>query len=254
MGGARTALMALATVCMAAHTGHAGVEYPERPGERDFIVDEAGLIEPEDAERIRGLCDTLLTDMAVPIIVVTIPSLRSYGAKRWTIERYASNLFDEWGIGYQKWNHGILLLVSVDDRKARIELGADYAGTHDDETRQIMNELIIPRFKQGDYSAGIYDGVRGLDAMARGLEIPTPPRPWWHYLLWLGFVGLGIFTAVSLYRRGASGWAWLFWGALFTVLFFILRAALSRSSSGGGFSGGSFGGGSSGGGGATGSW
>lgn len=71
----------------------------------------------------------------------------------------------------------------------------------------------------------------------------------------LGFIGLAIFTVVSLARRGASGWAWIFWGVVFSAVGAILYHMLTNSGgSGGGYSGGSFGGGSSGGGGATGSW
>ena len=71
-------------------------------------------------------------------------------------------------------------------------------------------------------------------------------------------IGLMVFTIVSLIRRGASGWAWLFWGAIFSLigylLYSFLRSSMSSGGGGGGFSGGSFGGGYSGGGGATGSW
>jgi uncharacterized protein len=70
-------------------------------------------------------------------------------------------------------------------------------------------------------------------------------------------IGLMIFTVVSLIRRGASGWAWLMWGAVFSIIGYLLYSFLRSSMSsggGGGFSGGSFGGGYSGGGGATGSW
>jgi uncharacterized protein len=92
--------------------------------------------------------------------------------------------------------------------------------------------------------------------MARELKIPPPPRPWWHTAVALGAVGLLVFTVVSLIRRGASGWAWLLWGALFAVIgYFLYQALTSRSGGGGGgWSGGSVGGGFSGGGGASGSW
>ena len=230
-----------------------GVEFPERPDERGFINDSADLIDAGDYEEIRSLADSLLTDKAVPVIVVTISSLSDYNAYN-GIESYARDLFNQWGVGLPEWNYGILLLISVQDRKARIELGGDWGYSKNDDTDLIMDTLIIPAFKRGDFSGGIAAGVRGLDAMARDLAIPSPPKPAWYYPLMIGLAFLVIFTAVSLYRRGSSGWAWLFWGVIFTILFFLLRAAAENSSSGGGYSGGSFGGGSSGGGGSTGSW
>jgi uncharacterized protein len=92
--------------------------------------------------------------------------------------------------------------------------------------------------------------------MARGLELPAAPKPAWFYPLVIGAIGLAIFTFVSLVRRGASGWAWLFWGVVFAGIGALLyHLATNRGGSSGGYSGGSFGGGGfSGGGGATGSW
>lgn len=93
--------------------------------------------------------------------------------------------------------------------------------------------------------------------MARGRPLPRAPTPWWAYALVATAIGLGIFTIVSLIRRGTSGWAWLMWGAIFAVLGYLLYRFLTSAARGGGgagYSGGSFGGGFSGGGGATGSW
>ncbi len=230
----------------------------EPPGDREFIRDLAELITPEHEKQIKQACDKLLTEKATPIIVVTIPSMAAHGGADLRIETFARLLFDQWGVGHAKlggqdWNTGILLLVAKGDRKARIELGAGWKREKDALCSKIMDELIIPAFKQGKFSEGIVAGVAALDKMARGLKLPTRPRPWWHYLLVVGFIGLAIFTIVSLVRRGSSGWAWVFWGVVFAIVGYLLYNMLTRRS-GGGFSGGSFGGGFSGGGGASGSW
>lgn len=229
----------------------------DRPGDREFVRDLANMIDPADEDRIQQICDKLLTDKATPIIVVTIESMAKHGGNDLRIETFATLLFDQWQVGLKKlgnqeWNTGILLLVSRDDRKARIELGAGWGRTEDALCQQIMDGHIIPQFKQGQFSAGITVGVEALDKMGRKLELPTVPRPWTHYAMIFGFIGLAIFTVVSLSRRGASGWAWIFWGVVFSVVGTILYSMLTNS--GGGYSGGSFGGGSSGGGGASGSW
>jgi uncharacterized protein len=207
-----------------------------------------------------------LTNKATPIVIVTIKSMAEYGGAGLRIETFARLLFDQWQVGVaklnnQNWNTGILLLVSAGDRAARIELGAGWAHEKDQLCQQIMDEQIVPRFKQGDFSGGISSGVQSLDAMARGLALPAAPTPWWHAALVLGFIGLAVFTVVSLVRRGASGWAWLFWGAALSLVGYLLYSFLNSSSSGGSggfiggsFGGGSFGGGFSGGGGASGSW
>ena len=230
------------------------------PGDREFISDKAGMLDEPSITHIRDVCDKLLTDKATPIIVVTIESMAQHGGANMPIETFAAMLFNQWQIGHAKlegqdWNTGILLLVSKGDRGARIELGAGWGRTENQTCQQIMNEYIIPQFKQGKFSAGIVSGVDALDKMARKLELPTRPRSAAEYIVPLVFFGLAIFTAVSLYRRGASGWAWLLWGGIFTVIWLVMRnMAQNSGGGGGGFSGGSFGGGSSGGGGASGSW
>ncbi|HBN76093.1 MAG TPA: hypothetical protein DD473_09790 [Planctomycetaceae bacterium] len=231
------------------------------PGQRDFVLDKADMITPEDEAKIKELADKLLTDKAAPLVVVTINSMAEYGAPGLRIETFARLLFDQWQIGPEKigdasWNKGILLLVSQSDRKARIELGAGWGREKDDVCQKIMDEQIVSRFKQGQFSEGILAGVESLEKMARDLKLPTAPKPAWFYPVLFGVIGLGIFTIVSLIRKGASGWAWLFWGALFAIIGTVLyHMATSSSGSSGGYSGGSFGGGGfSGGGGASGSW
>lgn len=245
------------------------LEYPPKPKEREFISDMAGLLPASDADAIRSSLDKLLTEKAIPIIIVTIESLAKYNASGMRIEMYARMLFDAWGIGHEKikmkgrgmgrtselsWNKGILLLVSLSDRKVRIELGADFGREKDMLCSDIMQTHIVPYFKRDDYAGGIKAGVTALEQMARGEEIKSPPRPLWHYVLAAVAVGLAIFTFTSLIKRGSSGWAWLFWGIAFSIIGMMLfRMLMSRGGSGG-FGGGSFGGGFSGGGGASGSW
>ncbi len=240
-------MLAVAVVCPA--TTALAMGFPEKPDSENFFVDEAGLIKPEDAKEINHIALMLLIDEKVPIYVVTIRSLADYDASGYSIEGYAADLFDNWGIGSEDRNYGMLLLVSKGDRKARIELGADWGREYDRQSREVMDSLIIPAFKRGDYSLGIVQGVQGMNSMARGLSLPKPKAPWWALpLMIIGLIGL-IALIYNLFKTGRSGWAWAIIAALAVALFFILRNAAQNSGSGGGF-----GGGFSGGGGATGSW
>jgi uncharacterized protein len=243
----------------------------DRPGDREFVRDLAHLIDNSDLEKIKTIGNRLLTEKATPIIVVTINSMADHGGAEMRIETFARLLFDQWGIGVAKlngqdWNTGILLLVSKGDRKARIELGGYWRHEHDVQCQKIMEELIVPNFKNGNFSGGILAGVEALDKMARGLALPqgvagtrSSTRSG-GFPVWLTViaVALGIFTVVSLIRSGSSGWSWLLWGAVFGLVGYLLYSFINNSGSsgdsGGGFSGGSFGGGFSGGGGSTGSW
>ncbi|MBI4582960.1 MAG: TPM domain-containing protein [Planctomycetes bacterium] len=232
----------------------------ERPGDREFVRDLADLITPEDEQEIRRIGDRLLSEKVTPIVVVTIRSMAEHGGEDLRIETFARLLFDQWRIGIpeinrRQWNTGVLLLVSEGDRRARLELGAGWGREKDGLCQQIMDEQIIARFKQGQFSEGIFHGVKALDHMARGLQLPGRPLFWWHYALGAGLLGLLIFTGISVMRSGSKGWAWIFWGALFAFLGYVLyQIATSKGGGGRSYSGGSFGGGYSGGGGASGSW
>ena len=254
------ALLVGFTVSVSFHSAFA-VTFPDKPPQSDFFVDEARLIGEDARKAINDTALSLLQQEQIPLFVVTIPSLSSYEASASGIEGYATQLFDHWGIGSQERNYGMLLLVSVGDRKARIELGAGFERNYDSQANDIMQSLIIPAFRRGDYQTGITDGVRGMDAMARGLQLPKPKSPWWFLPAIIGgpiFLG---FVINNLFKTGRSGWAWALIAATALVVFFILKflafILMSLPSSSGGSSRGSsrgFGGGSSGGGGATGSW
>ncbi len=221
--------------------------YPERPDVAAGIwfVDEANLIAEADGAEITEIVSTLMADEQIPIIVATISSLAAHNAAGYTIERYATALFNEWGIGSQRRNYGMLLLVSQGDRKARIELGANWGRSYDSDALRVMQGHIIPAFKRGQFSEGILAGVRGLDSMARGLGVPVPKRPWWVVPLFIVGAIAVVMVIVNLFKSGRKGWGWALIVGIGVVLFFMMRVL------GGGSS---FGGGSSGGGGASGSW
>jgi uncharacterized protein len=222
--------------------------FPDKPPKEHFFVDGAHLLDEQTRKAIDATAQSLLKQERIPLFVVTIPSLSAYQASGLGIDQYSKALFDAWGIGSTERNYGILLLVSAGDRKARIELGAGFEHRYDAQANDIMQSLIVPAFRRGDYATGISDGVRGLDAMARGLQLPRPTGPWWFWPVLIGgaiFLGAVIY---NLFKSGKSGWAWALIAALAVLIFFLLRSAAA------GGSGGGFGGGSSGGGGATGSW
>jgi uncharacterized membrane protein YgcG len=141
----------------------------DQPKDGEFVRDQADMINPADEAAVAQAAQRALSESDVPIIVVTIPSMAAAGGEGLRIETFATILFDQWGIGKPEsgFNNGILLLVSRDDRKARIELGSDWRRAHDAQATRIMETRIIPRFKQGQFSRGIVEGVEALAEMAR---------------------------------------------------------------------------------------
>jgi len=159
-----------------------GADPLSRIGPRDFILDQAQLLNPEQRQEIKAVCEKLLDEKSIPIIVVTIRTMKEFPNRPQRIESFARTLFDEWGIGYSSeempsWNRGILLIVARNDRQARIELGEDWGRTADVECEFIMRDQMIPYFKAGNYAGGILAGVRGLETMCRVLRGPEGSGP-----------------------------------------------------------------------------
>jgi uncharacterized protein len=272
-------------------------EIPPAPASQDFISDFARLLSPDAKSRIAKAQQVAFETNNTPIIVVTINRMSDYGAVDVSIEDFARQWFNKWRIGTLDAkeagaNKGILLLVSGGDRRARIELGADWGRDWDDACLEIMNNTIIPKFKAGNFSEGIASGVEKLAEMAAGGPASPPPPPSlikrvtraadenptfkqvrsfspFSTKAILGAIGIGVamillsFFLPDMRKFLLIGGIVLIVGALFTWVVLILLAAFSKgrrgfsgggSSSGGGYSGGGFSGGFSGGGGASGSW
>jgi uncharacterized protein len=237
-----------------------GIDYGPYPfPDAGYVTDIAGLLPKDEEERIEHLLWQVESNRKVEIIVVTIRSMADYpGVKASSIEEFARKLFDTYGIGNMPANNGVLLLVAANDRKARIELGAAYGHGRDADAERIMDREILPRFRQGKYASGI---TKGVDAIIRDLAGIYILKPW--HAVATGAILLSlILVAVSLFRRGKTGWGWVVIGLIVVILLVLIRIIStiirnlpSGSSSGWGAGGlGGFGGGFSGGGGATGSW
>jgi uncharacterized protein len=84
-----------------ASSASAGEIRLQPPGDREFIRDLAGLIDLDAEVRIEQICDSLLTDKATPIIVITIDSMAKHTGRSMRIETFATLLFDQWGIEKQ---------------------------------------------------------------------------------------------------------------------------------------------------------
>ena len=254
----RCTMLAILCTCLGSASAQQISLSPPPAGQ--FVLDYAELIGAEDEAKLNTIAGAVLGEKAIPIITVTIEDMARYGGAGLRIETFATLLYNQWEIGHEElggqyWNKGVLLLVSRDDRHARIELGDGWGREQDEIARQIMDQRIVANFKRNDFGGGIVHGVEALSSMARGVELPRKPIDWRSVAVLIAFIGLAAFTVFSLIRKGASGWAWLFWGTVFAVLGAVLLNAMrSGGRGGGGFSGGSFGGGFSSGGGATGSW
>jgi uncharacterized protein len=221
----------------------AEIQFPKLTGQ---IVDNANLLTRSSITQINQQLAAHSNADGNQVVVVTVPDLQGY-----SIEEYGYQLGRHWGIGEKDKNNGVLLIVAQQERKVRIEVGYGLEGDLTDAvSANIIQAIILPSFKRGDFSTGIAQGVTAIiDALggryvvkqARSKKSSGSPIP---------FILLIIFIVSSLFggggRGGRRGGGLLFAGAML--------GGLGGSGRSGGFGGFSGGGGGFGGGGASGGW
>jgi len=170
--------------------------YP--PRQEEYVNDFADLLPADTTASIRAMLTDLAQNSGIEMTVVTIQSINDYSTEDFTIESFATNLFNRWRLGSATTNKGILLLLAVKDRKVRIELGRSYDSTYNKKAQDVINEFILPAFRDDDYVRGIDKGVKGTIHAVTGswppggepsiLDDPNLPRT----LGIGGLAGLGV--------------------------------------------------------------
>jgi uncharacterized protein len=191
------------------------------------------------------------------IALLTVPTTSGQ-----PIERYALEVARAWKLGKPGKNDGALLVVAVQDRKLRIEVGRGLEGELTDlYSSRIIREVIVPRLKQGDMPGGIRAGVEAMIAVAGGAgETALPPaRDSDGVGAGIGVLLFVVFLVVAIVLRriggGGGGYGRRFRGGLFPFPMMIGGfGGGGRGGSGGGGFGGFGGGGGFSGGGASGGW
>ena len=233
------------------------------PKASGYINDYASVLQTSHKSTLTNLLQELEQKTKVQIAVATIKSIEPY-----EIEEYANNLFNEWKIGYKGQDNGILIIMALQERKVRIETGYAIEGIISDGTAgAVLDQYILPSFRKGDYSTGLYMGalaVSHIVAKANNITLSGMPKiqrqnsrrarqrsnPF-GLVIWLIIIA-------SMLGRSPRGLSSLLFLSMFLGGPGNYRSSYN-SSLGGGFGGfgggfGGFGGGMSGGGGASRGW
>ncbi|MCB1521646.1 MAG: TPM domain-containing protein [Hyphomicrobiaceae bacterium] len=142
-------LIAIAAIALAAPT------FPKLTGR---VVDNANLIDTATEAALTSELAALEEKSTDQLVVVTLPSLQGY-----TIEDFGYQLGRHWAIGQKGKDNGILLIVAPNERKVRIEVGYGLGPQMTDAlSRLIIENVILPRFRRGDFQGGIVAGVRDV--------------------------------------------------------------------------------------------
>lgn len=120
-----------------------------------FVNDFAGIISASEKSTLETVLTNFKKETGNEIAVVTVPTLGDE-----TVESYAVKLFEEWGIGEKGKDNGLLLLVGLEERKMRIEVGYGLEGDITDaQASSIIRNILTPAFKEGKYGEGITAAV-----------------------------------------------------------------------------------------------
>lgn len=173
---------------------------------RGFVNDFAGMLTPSEVEGLNAKLTSLEVETGAEIAVVTVSSLGGD-----TVENFAVELFKEWGIGKESEDNGVLLLVARDDRAVRIEVGYGLEGALTDaQSYWIIENDIVPAFREGKFSAGITAAVGKIAAAVRGEYVPGAEPPPVSSRLNVNWVWVVLFVPLwlgSILARSKSWWA-----------------------------------------------
>ena len=243
---------------LGAHVVHAQNEL-SKPNPPKLVVDQAGVLSNTELALLEKKLVSFDDSSSNQIAVVIIPTLDGNA-----IEEYANKLFRAWGIGDAKKNNGVLLLIAMNEKKMRIEVGYGLEGAITDvQSKSIIDNDLQPAFRKKQFYEGIDAAIDNISKAAVGeykvVKAKKSKNPKGSLFLFV----LILFVIVAILGgRGGNGGSNIRSGGFNDFATGMLLGSLlgggGRSGGsdwgggGGGFGG--FGGGSSGGGGASGGW
>lgn len=165
-----------------------------------FVSDYAKTLAAGEKQSLENFLRSVENETGAEVAVVIIESLE--GA---SIEHYANELFNTWGIGKKGKNNGALVLVSMKDRRIRIEVGYGLEPVLPDGLcGRIIRDEITPKFKRGNYYEGLHLGVTAISKALKGETPPysaqkkTEPQGFFvFFIIWNAFL---LFFAFSLFH------------------------------------------------------
>jgi uncharacterized protein len=224
------------------------------------VVDQTGTLSSGDIAQLTQTLADLERRKGSQIAVLIVPTTDGEA-----IEQFSLRVAEAWKIGRKKVDDGALLVIAKNDRHLRIEVGYGLEGALTDvATKRLIDEVITPKFKSGDFAGGISAGIDKMIALVNGEKLPAPApahwdngpsldevNPFWFGLAFvvsgilrstlgrlLGSVSAGAFvTALAWFLVGDFGVALAAGMLMFIITVFIDFASFGRGSSG--WSGGS---------------
>lgn len=136
------------------------------------VTDTTGTLSAQERATLEQTLTAFEARKGSQIAVLLVPTTQPE-----TIEQFSIRVAEAWKVGRKNVDDGALLIVARDDRTLRIEVGYGLEGALTDlASRRIIDEIIVPRFKQGDISGGISAGVDSMMRVIDGEPLPAPTK------------------------------------------------------------------------------
>ncbi len=135
------------------------------------VTDQTGTLTSDQVSTLEQTLQTFESRKGTQIAVLIVPTTEPE-----SIEQYSLRVVEQWKLGRKKVDDGALLIVAKNDRTLRIEVGYGLEGALNDAiSNRIINEIIVPRFREGDFPGGITAGIDQMIRVADGEALPPPP-------------------------------------------------------------------------------
>tara|TARA_B100000678_G_scaffold39224_1_gene28901 strand:+ start:3335 stop:4141 length:807 start_codon:yes stop_codon:yes gene_type:complete len=228
--------------------GYAQRDIPPKPSKETAVYDGANLLTSSEEQRLTQKLINYADTTSTQIVIATIKSLQGEYAGT-----YATHWAEEWGIGMDGKDNGLFILVAEKERKIQIQTGYGLEPYMTDAyTYQIINNIILPEFKKGDYYTGLDNGTTAVFEVLAGTfkGVPQPRGGSGNSAKPIAiFIVVFIIIIISLIGKSRGGGRGGGRRGRSTLMDAIILSSLGRGSFGGGGFGGSSGGGGGGGGG-----
>jgi uncharacterized protein len=148
-------------------------ERPKLPSPIGYVSDHAQVLDAEEKERIRSVCQDLERKTGVEMVVVTVSSIAPFPSAN----DYATALYEQWKIGSTQQEHGVMVLVAVQERQAAITLGRRMMPVITPEVRnEVGSTYLSPAIQLGHFGDGLNRTVVALASSAQEVRVGELPH------------------------------------------------------------------------------
>ena len=212
------------------------------------VVDTTSTLTPAQKQQLEQQAVALQQRKGSQLQILVVPTTQPE-----EIAQYTQRVFDTWKLGREKVDDAVLIVVAVNDRRVRIQPGYGLEGAIPDITAgRIIQEYMVPKFRQNDYAGGIMDASAQIVKLIDGEQLPEPMTTQtgksggmgWIFALFAAFMAAqlarGLFSKSPAGIRGVisalvgGGTAWFFASVITGGIGAVMGLLIGLSSGGGG--------------------